>query len=110
MNDPPQDNVVDIGDIPEPTNILDNPPPRFVSVVDVSSPISDDEVSEEILFEDESTTVGVLPIRTSLFLIQKSSSSKAHFPFRISSSLESSDDNDEPKENDVVLPPMENTS
>ena len=46
MNAPPQENFVAIGDVPEPTNISDDPPPKFVSVVDISSPVSDDEVSK----------------------------------------------------------------
>lgn len=56
MNDPPQcENVAAKGDVLESTNISDDSPPKFVSVADVSSHVADDDVFEEILFEDEST-------------------------------------------------------
>ncbi|CAI9296547.1 unnamed protein product [Lactuca saligna] len=110
MNDPPQDNVVAIGDVLKPTNISNDPPSKFVSVVNVPYPTADDEVLEEIQFEDDNTIFGFLPLRTSLNIFQKPSSSKANFYFRISSSSEASDENVEPKQNNVVPPPLENTS
>lgn len=56
MNGPLQDNVATIGDVPEPTYISDDPPLKFMIVAGVPSPVFDDEVSEEIMFEDDSTS------------------------------------------------------
>lgn len=86
MNDPPQDNDAAIGDVPEPTNISDDPPSMFVNAVDVPSPVAHDEVSEEILLEDNNTATSVILIHTSLNIFQKPSSSKARFHLGLSSS------------------------
>ena len=107
MNDSLKANDDVIGDVPKPTNVSDYPPPKVMSVENVSTLEKDDEVLEEILFEDECTTAGVLPIQTSLTIFHKPSSSKAHFHFGLTSSSEASDENFEPKHNDVVPPPLE---
>ncbi|CAI9289991.1 unnamed protein product [Lactuca saligna] len=110
MNDPLQDNVVAIRDDHEPTNMSCDPPSNIVSVVDIPSPDVDDEALEEIMFEDDNTTVGVLPIRTSLNIFQNPSSSKAYFHFELFSYLKASYENVEPEKNDFDHPPPENTS
>ncbi|CAI9272491.1 unnamed protein product [Lactuca saligna] len=91
------------------TDILDDPPPKFVSVAYVSSPVVDDEDSEEVVFEDDNTIVGVIHIPSLLNIFYKPSSFKAQFNFRVSSSSEASDENFEYEQNYVVPPPAENT-
>lgn len=51
---------------PSKNNVSDHLPLKVLSVEDVSTPDNDDEVSKEILFEDDNTFVGVLPVLTSL--------------------------------------------
>ncbi|CAI9278181.1 unnamed protein product [Lactuca saligna] len=77
-----QKTVAAKGDVPEPNNILDDSPPKFVNVADVSSLVANDE---------------------------NPSSSKACFHFGLSSSLEASDENNDLELNDVPPPPPKNS-
>ncbi|CAI9278437.1 unnamed protein product [Lactuca saligna] len=71
--------------------------------------VTDDELLEEIIFEDESIFIGVLPIGTSINIFQKPSTSKAHFHLGFTSSLEASGENVAFEKNDVVPHPPEKT-
>lgn len=88
MNAPPRNVVVVKGDVPDSTNISDDPPSMFFSNGDVSSPIVEDDLSKEIMFKDDNTTIGVIPVLvpTSFDICQKRSTSKSNFHFGLSSS------------------------
>lgn len=86
MIDSPQENVAAKRDVPKPNNILDDSRPKFVNVVDVSSPNANDEFSKEIIFKYEGTTIRAIVVPSSFSIFQKPSSSKARFHLGLSSS------------------------
>lgn len=98
-----------IGDAPEQTNVSDDPPPKVMSVKDVPSPDNDDEVLEEIIFEDESTYVVFFLVAPRSKIFRSLLPCKAHLHFGLTSSLEASDENVAPEHNDNVPPPPEVT-
>lgn len=57
VDDPPLNEVVAKEDVPDSINFLDNPP-TFVSA-EVPKPNVEHDLSDEIMFEDNSTVVGV---------------------------------------------------
>lgn len=71
MDDPPQNDDATKGDVPCSTNFSDVPPPKFVSADNVPSPNVDDDLSEEIMFEDDNTTIGVISVSTAFNITQK---------------------------------------
>ncbi|CAI9287945.1 unnamed protein product [Lactuca saligna] len=51
VNDPPCNDAT-IGDVPNSTNIFDDPPPKFLSDANGPSPVAEDNLFEEILFRE----------------------------------------------------------
>lgn len=94
MGDPPWNEEVVAGEIPNTTFVLDDPPLKTDDKNDfhVSTPIfktpkpNDEDLSDEIMFEDDNTTASVILVPITFNLLQKPSSSKALFDFGPSSS------------------------
>ena len=87
--------------------IPENDPPTFTSV-EVHEPNVEEDLSDEIMFEDDNTSVGVVLIPTAFNLLQKSSSSKPHYDFGLSSSSEELEE-ENIEGNKHLSPPPEDT-
>lgn len=97
MDDPPRNKDTASGEVPNTTFVLDDPPLNTGDATDanVSTPIygnpnsnDEDDLFDEIMHEDDNTTVGVIPVPTTFKLLQKLFSSKTLFDFGPSSSLD----------------------
>lgn len=86
VDDPPWNEVVARGVVANSKNASDNPP-TFTSE-EVPKPDVKDDISDEIMFEDDNTIDGVIPVPTTFNLLQKPSSSRPCFNFGLSSSPE----------------------
>lgn len=84
LNDYPWNVGTTAGDVPNSTNTFDKPS-MFVSIEDRKLDVKDD-LSNEIMFEDENTIVGSILIPTKFNHLQKPFSSKPCFYFDLSSS------------------------
>ncbi|CAI9300021.1 unnamed protein product [Lactuca saligna] len=76
MDDPPL-KIDGAKDVPVSIHIWDDPKPDY-----------EDVDYEEIMFQDDNIIVGAIPHPLTFNLLQKPSSSKVYFEFRLSSSLD----------------------
>lgn len=83
-----------IGDFPNPTIFSDDHPPMFTRD-ETPKPPSDEEHSDDKMFDDDNTYVGAIPILTSSKTFQKPSSSKPSYYFGLFSSSEESKEYEE---------------
>lgn len=103
VNDSPRNDVSAKGDVADPTNVLDEPPPDFVNADGVSLHIAQDDLNEVIIFNDDKTNVGVIIVPSSFNIFQKPSSSNAFFfHFGIFSSSKASNENEDLKRNEIT--------
>ena len=78
-----------IGDVPDPTIISDDPPPTFTSE-ETPKPTFDKDHLDNLMINDDNTSVGVIPILTFFKTLQKPSSSKPSYDFGLFSCSEES--------------------
>ncbi|CAI9284994.1 unnamed protein product [Lactuca saligna] len=91
------------GDVPDPTYVSNDPRPTFTSKNDRKRP-TDEDVSDDVMFEDDNTIVGVTPILTSFNMLQKPSSSKPTYDFGLFSSSEESEEREDAEANKHPYP------
>lgn len=116
VDDPPRNEYVVVGEVPDTTFASYKPPLKndVAKDVPVSTPISDDpklddeeDHFKEIMFEEDNKTVGVIPIPSTFNMLQKPSSSKAHFDFGLSSSSDEMEGKDDQDGNNNTSPCLE---
>ncbi|CAI9263876.1 unnamed protein product [Lactuca saligna] len=78
-----------IGDVPDSTNVSDDPPPTF-TIEETTKPTFEEDLSDDLIFKDDSTIVGVISSLTSLNMLQNPSYSKPFYDFGLSSPFEES--------------------
>lgn len=76
-----------LGDVPGPTTISDDPPPKFTNE-ETPKPPSNEEHPDDIMFYEDSTSVGAILILTIFKSLQNPSSSKPTYDFNLFSSKE----------------------
>ncbi|CAI9265625.1 unnamed protein product [Lactuca saligna] len=82
-------NITSPGDVPDSTNVSDDPPPNFTCKEALNHPI-DDDLSNEVMFEDNNTKIIAISIPSSFNFLYKPSSSKLFYNFGLSLSSEES--------------------
>lgn len=104
-------------EVPTPNLSVDDPPRNKDSdaketsmskpIFEAPKPYDDEDLFDEIMFKDDNTTVCAILVRSSLSMLQKSSSSKAHFDFGHSSSSDESEENEIQGGNKITYPCLE---
>ncbi|CAI9292312.1 unnamed protein product [Lactuca saligna] len=72
------------GDVPDPIIVSNDPPLKFLSEETPKPP--DEEQYEDVMFDDDRTSVGAIPILTTFKSLEKPSSSKPAYDFNLFSS------------------------
>lgn len=105
-------------EVPNITFVFDDPPLKIYSTKDVhvcififETPKPDDEedISNKIMFGDDNKTIWAITVPSTFNMLQKPSSSKAHFDFGLSSSSNEMEGEDNQGENNTTSPRLETT-
>ncbi|CAI9283245.1 unnamed protein product [Lactuca saligna] len=75
------------GDVPDPTNVLDDPPMKCTSE-EAHKPPYEKDLSDNVMFRDDNINVDAISIPSTFNMLHKPSSSKLFYDFGLSSSSE----------------------